>query len=226
MTVKEHGSIIDSMHTMRSYALNDNRMDYKIILSLVFGKNKLATKKRARIEGNYLSDLSKDSISLPNAFGDAPTVALYTLKNVDASSLGVDHVGSDNLIKDIQNNVISPNYLITFKEDMPSLTKYSRVLGPKGLMPTPKQGTIVDEDNIKSMVGNLKKGSFKIKLNKLLTAHIPIGTLSMDDDKIYENASVVLSFVEKHLPSSFIKSNLNNIYMNTTQGPSCTLSIK
>lgn len=226
MTIKEHETIIDSMHMMRAYALNDNKMDYKVVLSLVFGKNKLATKKRARIEGNYLSDLSKDSMSLPNTFGNAPTIALYTLKSVDITGLGIDHVGSDNLIKDIQNGVVSPNYLITFKEDMPSLTKYSRILGPKGLMPTPKQGTIVDEDNIKRMIENLKKGSFKIKINKLLTAHIPVGTLSMDNDKIYENASAVLSFVEKHLPSSFIKTNLNNIYLNTTQGPSFALSMK
>lgn len=226
MTVKDYASIADSINLMRAHALNDKKMTYKVVMSLVFGRNKLATKKRARIEGNYLSDLSKDSIYLPHSFGDAPLVALYTLKKIDISGLGIDYVGSDNLIKDIQNGTISPNYLVTFKDDMPSLTKYSRVLGPKGLMPTPKQGTIVEEDNIKRMVEYLKKGSFKIKLNKLLTAHIPVGTLSMEDNKLHDNISTVVIFIEKHLPASFLKTNLNNMFLMSTQGPSCALNMK
>jgi large subunit ribosomal protein L1 len=227
MIIKEGYVIKDAINLMRAHAVNDNKTDYKLIISFIFGKNKLATKKRARIESNYLSELTKDTLYLPHSFGKAPTIALYTSKNINNLNLSehIDYIGSEDLIKNIQHNVIVPNYLIAFKEDMPSLTKYSRILGPKGLMPTPKQGTIIDEDNIVKILTHLRKGSLKIKLDKQLSAHIPIGVLSMDNNKIQDNITSVIRFVNKYLPSSYIKTNLNNMYIATTHGPSATLLI-
>ena len=225
MNLRENYTIDSSFSMLRAYALNDAIHDSKVILGMCFGKNKAATKKRSKVEDNYLQELSKDSISLPYLFGKAPTVALFTLRQID-KRIGVDFVGSDDLIKDIQGGKVAPNYLIAFRDEMSLLNKYSRVLGPKGLMPTPKQNTIVEEDTIVKSIETLKKRSFKLKVNKALMAQLPVGTLKMTDDQLVGNVSSILTHINNKLPGSFLKTNLKVVYVTVTQGPCAILKIR
>lgn len=223
MNVNEK-SIREGIKLLNAYAINDSKMDYRIILGLVFTKNKSATKKKLKAEEVLLADLSKQTVFYPHTFGNAPVIALFTLKNLVGIE-GIDHIGSENLIKDIQTNHLSPNYLLCFKDEMPALSKYSRVLGPKGLMPTPKQGTVVEEDTIKKVIEDLKKGSLKIKVNKYLMSQVPVGTVHMNNDFLVENINYILSFIKSSLPIPFLKSNLQNVYLTCMHAPSVKINI-
>ena len=216
--------ITNSIELLKAYAINDDQIDYKVVLGVVFSKNKLATKKKNKAEENLLAELSRNAVFFPHKFGKSPTIALFTLKSLPTMT-GIDYVGSENLVKDIQNNVVIPNYLLCFRDEMPLLSKYSRILGPKGLMPTPKQGTVVEEDNIKRVIEDLKKGSLKIKINKNLMTQIPVGTTNMGKDALYENINCILTHINSHLPVSFLKTNLRNVYLTSTQGPSVEVNV-
>lgn len=223
MIITNTVDITNSLQLLRAYSYNDTKTEYKLILGIAFNKSKTATKKRSKIEDNYISELSKDTINLPHTFGKAPSIALFTLKKIENSD-GIDYIGADDLIKKIQNGNIIPNYLIAYKDEMSILNKYSRILGPKGLMPTPKQNTIAEEDTLFKIIQNLKKGSLKIKVNKFLMVQIPIGMLSMDNQQILNNVDCIFSHINKTLPSTFLKTNIKCFYLTTTQGPSSILN--
>lgn len=224
MEVKEVSQVERSLDYLYSYVKNDSAQ-HKVILSFTFKQNKKKTKKKAKTDEMILSELSKESICLPNNFGASPKIALYTFRKYDFID-GVDYIGSDNLIQSIQEGTIVPNYLITFREDMPMLTKHSRLLGPKGLMPTPKQGTIVEEGNLSKIVSDFKKGSIKIKINKNFVAQVAVGIVNMNKKKVEQNIETILLFFKTKLPSAFIRSNLKHSYLEISQAPSCDLIIK
>ena len=222
MSINEVNTINNSIKLLRAYAHNEQKVHYKVTVGLNFRRSKVTTKKKTKTEDMYFTELSKMPVYFPHEFGKAPTIALFTFKNIDVVR-GIDYLGSDNLIKDIVSGTIEPNYVIAFKDEMPLLNKHSRILGPRGLMPTPKQGTIVEEDNIIRVVESLKKSSFRFKLGKALTAYIPVGYLNMDDHVLSDNINTLLSFVRTHLPITFLRTNLKKIYITTTHGPSSSL---
>nr|NP_044747.1 ribosomal protein L1 [Reclinomonas americana]O21235.1 RecName: Full=Large ribosomal subunit protein uL1m; AltName: Full=60S ribosomal protein L1, mitochondrial [Reclinomonas americana]AAD11862.1 ribosomal protein L1 [Reclinomonas americana] len=220
MSLQEFHNVEDAVKLLKCYNLNDKNLDSKIIVGFVFNKTKSISKKRVKIEQGYLTELGKESFSFPNFFGKSPEIALFTTKKLDNFST-IDYVGSDDLIKKIEDNSIKPNYLIVLKDEVGSLAKYSRVLGPKGLMPTPKQGTVVENNNILlSTIETLKKGSFRIKVNKYNMIQMSVGNLTMNTDQILENIKSLLLYIQNRLPVSYRKTSLKKIYVTMTHGPS------
>ena len=158
-------------------------------------------------------------VSLPNGTGkDVKVLALVTPdKEEEAKKAGADLVGLDDFITKIKGGWTDIDVIITMPSVMGKLGPLGKVLGPRGLMPNPKTGTVTM--NVGKAVEEVKAGKIDFKVDKNGIVHISIGKVSFDSDKIYENAKEVIQHIIKIKPSSSKGNYLQSISMSSTMSP-------
>ena len=158
-------------------------------------------------------------VSLPNGTGkDVKVLALVTPdKKDEAKKAGADLVGLDDYIAKIKGGWTDIDVIITMPSVMGKLGPLGKVLGPRGLMPNPKTGTVTM--NIGKAVEEVKAGKIDFKVDKNGIVHVSIGKVSFDSDKIYENAKEVIQHIIKIKPSSSKGNYLQSISMSSTMSP-------
>ena len=158
-------------------------------------------------------------VSLPNGTGkDVKVLALVTPdKQDEAKKAGADLVGLDDYIAKIKGGWTDIDVIITMPSVMGKLGPLGKVLGPRGLMPNPKTGTVTM--NVGKAVEEVKAGKIDFKVDKNGIVHVSIGKVSFDSDKIYENAKEVIQHIIKIKPSSSKGNYLQSISMSSTMSP-------
>ena len=158
-------------------------------------------------------------VSLPNGTGkDIKVLALVTPDKVDeAKKAGADLVGLDDYISKIKGGWTEIDVIITMPSVMGKLGPLGKVLGPRGLMPNPKTGTVTM--NVGKAVEEVKAGKIDFKVDKNGIVHVSIGKVSFDSVKIYENAKEVIQHIIKIKPSSSKGNYLKSISMSSTMSP-------
>ena len=158
-------------------------------------------------------------VSLPNGTGkDVKVLALVTPdKEDEAKKAGADLVGLDDYIAKIKGGWTDIDVIITMPSVMGKLGPLGKVLGPRGLMPNPKTGTVTM--NVGKAVEEVKAGKIDFKVDKNGIVHVSIGKVSFDSDKIYENAKEVIQHIIKIKPSSYKGNYLQSISMSSTMSP-------
>ncbi len=158
-------------------------------------------------------------VTLPNGTGkDVKVLALVTPdKEDEARKAGADMVGLDDYIKKIKDGWTDVDVIITMPSVMGKLGPLGKVLGPRGLMPNPKTGTVTM--NVGKAIQEVKAGKIDFKVDKNGIIHVSIGKISFDSDKIKENASEVLNHLVKIKPSSSKGIYLKSISMSSTMSP-------
>ncbi len=158
-------------------------------------------------------------VSLPNGTGkDVKVLTLVTPdKEEEAKKAGADLVGLDDFITKIKGGWTDIDVIITMPSVMGKLGPLGKVLGPRGLMPNPKTGTVTM--NIGKAVEEVKAGKIDFKVDKNGIVHVSIGKVSFDSDKIYENAKEVIQHIIKIKPSSSKGNYLQSISMSSTMSP-------
>ena len=158
-------------------------------------------------------------VSLPNGTGkDVKVLALVTPDKVDeAKKAGADLVGLDDYISKIKGGWTEIDVIITMPSVMGKLGPLGKVLGPRGLMPNPKTGTVTM--NVGKAVEEVKAGKIDFKVDKNGIVHVSIGKVSFDSVKIYENAKEVIQHIIKIKPSSSKGNYLQSISMSSTMSP-------
>ena len=158
-------------------------------------------------------------VSLPNGTGkDVKVLALVTPdKEDEAKKAGADMVGLDDYIAKIKGGWTDIDVIITMPSVMGKLGPLGKVLGPRGLMPNPKTGTVTM--NVGKAVEEVKAGKIDFKVDKNGIVHVSIGKVSFDSDKIYENAKEVIQHIIKIKPSSSKGNYLQSISMSSTMSP-------
>ena len=158
-------------------------------------------------------------VSLPNGTGkDVKVLALVTPdKEDEAKKAGADLVGLDDYIAKIKEGWTDIDVIITMPSVMGKLGPLGKVLGPRGLMPNPKTGTVTM--NVGKAVEEVKAGKIDFKVDKNGIVHVSIGKVSFDSDKIYENAKEVIQHIIKIKPSSSKGNYLQSISMSSTMSP-------
>ena len=158
-------------------------------------------------------------VSLPNGTGkDVKVLALVTPdKEEEAKKAGADLVGLDDFITKIKGGWTDIDVIITMPSIMGKLGPLGKVLGPRGLMPNPKTGTVTM--NVGKAVEEVKAGKIDFKVDKNGIVHVSIGKVSFDSDKIYENAKEVIQHIIKIKPSSSKGNYLQSISMSSTMSP-------
>jgi large subunit ribosomal protein L1 len=158
-------------------------------------------------------------VSLPNGTGkDVKVLALVTPdKEDEAKKAGADMVGLDEFIKKIKDGWTDIDVIITMPSVMGKLGPLGKILGPRGLMPNPKTGTVTM--NVGKAVEEVKAGKIDFKVDKNGIVHVSIGKVSFESDKIYENAKEVIEHIIKIKPSSSKGIYLKGISMSSTMSP-------
>ena len=141
----------------------------------------------------------------------------------DAKSAGAEVVGSEDLIESISNGKINFDILIATPDMMSKVGKLGKVLGPKGIMPNPKFGTV--SPNVKKAVEDIKKGKVEIRCDKDGNLNLSIGRVNFDDKKIIENFKSVYEVIEKEKPAGIKGNYIKNIFLTNSMGPSVKLNL-
>ena len=158
-------------------------------------------------------------VSLPNGTGkDVKVLALVTPdKEDEAKKSGADFVGLDEFLQKIKDGWTDVDVIITMPSIMGKLGPLGKILGPRGLMPNPKTGTVTM--NVGKAVAEVKAGKIDFKVEKNGIVHVSIGKVSFDAEKIYENAKEVIQHIIKIKPSSSKGNYLKSISMSSTMSP-------
>lgn len=168
----------------------------------------------------------RSSVTLPHGTGKTIKVAVVT-DNSDqqkaAKAAGADLVGEADLIEEIKKGKIDFDVLVATPSTMRLLAPVAKVLGPKGLMPNPKDGTVTQ--NIAETVANLKKGKVGFKNDDSGNLHVMIGRASFDKEKLIANFSALMEGVMKAKPSSAKGNYIKKVSLSTTMGPGIKIDL-
>ena len=177
------------------------------------------------IDPKYADQQLRTTVTLPNGVGKQVNIAVLTDEDnfAEAESAGADIVGNDSLIEQITQGNIEFDLLITTPNMMPKLAKLGRVLGPKGLMPSPKSGTVTS--NLKSTLTEFKKGKFEYKADKTGIVHVSFGKADFENDKLVENLSALYKSIEQNRPSGVKGKYFKSVFICTTMGSSIQLDL-
>ncbi len=164
-------------------------------------------------------------LSLPNGTGKSVRVAVFTANAADeAKKAGADVVGAEDLIDAVAAGNINFDRVIATPDMMPKMSKIARVLGPKGLMPNPKLGTVTS--NVADAVATAKAGQIEYRAEKKGIIHAGIGKMSFATDKLVENAVALIDQLKKVKPASSKGQYILGISVATTQGPGLKVDAK
>ena len=177
------------------------------------------------IDPKYADQQLRTTVTLPNGVGKKSKIAVLTNDNNfdEAKNAGADKIGNDELIEEITQGNLDFDLLIATPNMMPKLAKLGRVLGPKGLMPSPKSGTV--SNTLESTITEFKKGKFEYKADKTGIVHVSFGKSNFTDTQLIENLGALYNSIEKNRPSGVKGKYFKSLFICTTMGPSIKLDL-
>ena len=174
---------------------------------------------RLGVDPRHADQMVRGTVVLPNGLGKEVKVLVFAKgeKEKEATDAGADFVGNDDLIEKIKEGWLDFDKAVATPDMMGSVGKIGRLLGPRGLMPNAKTGTVTFE--IAKAVEELKAGKIDFKVEKAGIVHVPMGKVSFGVDKIVQNASAFLETIIRLKPASSKGTYLKSIAISTTMGP-------
>ena len=178
------------------------------------------------IDPKYADQQLRTTVTLPNGIGNQVIIAVLTDEGnfEEAESANADIIGNDDLIEQIVQNNINFDLLIATPNMMPKLAKLGRVLGPKGLMPSPKSGTVTT--TLKETLNEFKRGKFEYKADKTGIVHVNFGKSDFTNQQLIENLKALYQSIEQNRPSGVKGKYFKNLFISTTMGSSIKLDIE
>jgi large subunit ribosomal protein L1 len=179
---------------------------------------------RLGVDPRQADQMVRGNVSLPHGIGkEVKVLALVNpAKQEEAKEAGADYVGLDDYIEKIEGGWTDIDVIVATPDVMGKLGKLGRVLGPRGLMPNPKSGTVTMD--VANAVKDVKAGKIDFRVDKYGILHTSIGKVSFDAEKISENANAFLQTVLKLKPASSKGIYFRGIYLSTTMGPGIPIS--
>ena len=180
---------------------------------------------RTGCDGRHAEQQIRGAVVLPNGTGKTVRVLVFAKgdKVAEAEAAGADYVGGEELIPKIQNDGWLDFDVVVATPDMMGVVgRLGKVLGPKGLMPNPKAGTVTMD--VTKAVNDIKAGKIEYRLDKANIIHVPVGKVSFDEAKLQENFDALMEAIVKARPSALKGQYLRSITLATTMGPGVKVS--
>jgi large subunit ribosomal protein L1 len=177
------------------------------------------------IDPKYADQQLRTTVTLPHGIGKIIKIAVLTSENNinEAQTIGADIIGTNDLIEQISQDQINFDLLIATPDMMPKLAKLGRILGPKGLMPSPKSGTVTT--NLKQTLLDFKKGKFEYKADKTGVVHVSFGKANFTESQLIENLTALYNSIVQNRPSGVKGKYFKKIFICTSMGPSIQLDL-
>lgn len=222
---KKHKEAVAKIEKSKLYSLNEASSLVKEISNSNFDAS-VDIAVRLGVDPKKANQMVRGVVSLPNGTGkDVKVLALVTPdKEQEAKDAGADYVGLNEYLDKIKSGWTDVDVIITMPSVMGKLGPLGRVLGPRGLMPNPKTGTVTMD--IAKAVSEVKAGKIDFKVDKTGIVHAAIGKVSFSADKIEENAKELLSTLIKLKPTASKGVYVKSIFMSSTMSPSIAVDSK
>ena len=210
--------IIEKLDTEKTYSIDEAMKIIQSVKSEKFDES-VDISVKLGVDSNKSDQNVRGAVSLPNSLGKEVKVAVFADGDhaKSAEEAGADFVGMEDLSEKFQKEEIIVDVVISTNAAMKVVGKLGQTLGPKGLMPNPKTGTV--SDDVTSAIKNVKAGQVRFRTDKNGIIHGSIGKVSFDDNKIKENASALIEELKKLKPASAKGVYIGNIALSSTMGP-------
>jgi large subunit ribosomal protein L1 len=180
---------------------------------------------RLGVDPKHADQMVRGTVVLPHGLGKSKKVCVIASgeKVKEAEQAGAEHVGGDDLVAKIQEGWLDFDALIATPDMMKSVGKLGKVLGPKGLMPNPKTGTVTFD--LSNAVREIKAGKVEFRVDKTSIIHTPVGKASFSAEKLIDNARTLIDSVVKAKPAAAKGKYVRSISISSTMGPGVSLDL-
>jgi len=219
---KRKQALLAKIDKDKNYSLDEAIKTVKDLKSAKFDET-VEVALNLNVDPRHADQMIRSSVVLPHGTGKNVKVAAFAKgdKIDEAKEAGADIIGDDELLAKIQNGEIDFDIIVATPDMMGVLGRVARILGPKGLMPNPKTGTVTP--NIGEAVRNAKAGQVNFRTDKKGNIHAGIGKVSFDEDKLKENLETFIAKINKLKPASAKGRYITNAALSLTMSPSITM---
>lgn len=219
---KRFTELLKKVDSEKNYSLEEAVSTVKTLSSAKFDET-VEIALKLNVDPKYADQMVRGSVVLPSGTGKAVRVAVIAkdIKADEAKNAGADIVGDDDLVEEIQKGNINFDVLIATPNLMGLVGKVGRILGPKGLMPNPKTGTVTMD--VAQAVKNAKGGQVNFRVDKQGNIHAGIGKVSFSKEEIMANLTTFIKEINKHKPATAKGRYVKNAALSLTMSPSVNL---
>lgn len=223
-TSKRLNALKEKVDLNKNYTIVEASSMVKALKSAKFDET-VEIAMRLGVDPRHADQMVRGAVVLPNGTGKVVRVAVFArgAKADEAKAAGADIVGAEDLIEQVQGGAINFDIVIATPDMMGMVGKVGRILGPKGLMPNPKTGTVTMD--VTKAVNDAKGGQVNFRVDKKGNIHAGVGKVSFEADKISENVHTFIAAINRKKPSSAKGRYIQNATLSLTMSPSLKLDL-
>jgi len=176
---------------------------------------------RLGVDPRHADQLVRETVMLPHGLGKTVRVLVFAEGDGAriAQTAGADYIVDDEIVEKIQGGWLEFDAAVAVPEMMGKVGRLGKILGPRGLMPNPKAGTVVPQDDLPRVIRELKAGRVEFRADRTANVHIPIGKASFEQQQLYENMAALMEVIRKARPASAKGAYVRKVTITTTMGP-------
>jgi large subunit ribosomal protein L1 len=217
---------ISALDEDRFYLLDEAVEALQLVSTVSFDET-VELHMRTSADPRHADQLVRGVAMLPHGLGK--TVRVLVFANGEAAEIakqaGADYIGDDEVIKNIQGGWVDFDVGLAIPEMMSKIGRLGRVLGPRGLMPNPRTGTMVQMRDLPRAIDEAKQGRVEYRIDRTAIIHVPVGKISFSQEKLVENIATIVDAVVKARPTTVKGAFIRTAFLSSTMGPSIKLDV-
>jgi large subunit ribosomal protein L1 len=185
------------------------------------------THVRMNVDPRHADQQVRGVVTLPHGTGKEVRILVFAEGEAEkiAQEAGADYVANDELIKQIEGGWLDFDATVAIPQMMGKVSKLGRILGPRGLMPSPKTGTVVPMEDVPRVIDELRAGRVEFKIDKTANLHVPIGKAEFEAEKLLENFASLMDAVQRARPPGAKGQYVKKIVLTSTMGPGVKVDV-